>query len=191
MQTGEARPLVLEKGRDDYQILRKYLMQARILSGAFNRGEKYHRSMYRWLTYPLVITSAVSTVLSGFQLQEYIVMSLSFITLILVGFNATINPSNKMNTSHNSAIEFDEIAGSLELYINENGRTSEEIKAYASHVNDILNIWKANSPPVKDSFIKLAQIDNAPRLRSKSHKKNSRTVASIEPRNSIPHAHPL
>jgi hypothetical protein len=165
-----------------YGLLKKYLNESNTLSSAFHYSSKFHRSMYKWLTYPLIITSTVATLLAGLEVNNFIVAGVSFTSLILVGFNSAINPKKKEIEAHDVSIEFSEIASDIELFIIKNGKTKVEIEAYASHINDLLNVWKAQSPAVNGKYIKKARLACIERKRrsNSSSKKNDNYGTSIE-----------
>jgi hypothetical protein len=156
-----------------YQLLNNYLMTAKVLSSAYKHSSGYHRRLYQYLTYPLILTSAISTVLSGFQLNEYAVMGLSLTSLLLVGFNSATNPKDRENKAHNFSIEYSEVASDIEQFILENNKTKEQIKTYSQHINSVLNIFKSQSPTIRDSFLKQAKLENSPRIRSSLKKKET------------------
>ena len=117
--------------------------------------------------YPMVIISAVSSVLSGLNVNNYIVMSLNLSSLILLGFNSTISPKDKEKEAHNIAVEFSEINRSIKQFVYSNNRSRSEIKQYSELIASQMNIWNNLMPPVKDRFMKIAKIE----CEKREHKK--------------------
>jgi hypothetical protein len=156
-----------------YKLLKEYRMQARVLASAFHFSECYHREVHRWLTYPLILLTVSTTVLSAFELNKYVVCALSFASLLLTSFNSAVRPKDREYAAHAVSGEFQEIADDIHQYITENHKTADEIKAYSNHVNSVLSIWKGQSPACRDSFISRAQLKHSPRMRSSKKKRES------------------
>jgi hypothetical protein len=153
-----------------YILLEKYKRESKTLSIAYHKSEKYFRNMYKWLSYPIIITSAVSSILAGikhpFENSEYVLMGLSLITLILSGFNQSINPKDKEKSANQFSTEFEEIASNIQQFIWENNKTKSEIKAYSTLIHESLNHWKSLKPAIQDRFIAQAKLENTSRIRN-------------------------
>ena len=141
-----------------YALLKDYAKKSKIYAEALSLSENYYRQMYKYIMYPMVIISAVSSVLSGMNMNNYIVMSLNLSSLILLGFNSTISPKDKEKEAHNIAVEFSEINRSIKQFVYSNNRSRSEIKQYSELIASQMNIWIGLSPPIKDRFIKEAKL---------------------------------
>ena len=160
-----------------YELLEKYMDEAKVNASAYSMSERYFRKMAKWLTYPIIITSAVATICATIpQVSQYVLLGLSLVTLILSGFNQAIKPEHKSHEAHNVAIEFNEIHKNVQQFLYENGKTLAEIKAYTQHVRDILNIWISQSPEIRQVYIKRATNESIKRLRPSQKK-----IGSNEP----------
>lgn len=142
---------------DPYSLLKSYMYEARILSLALSYREKYYRKMAHCLTYPLVVLSATASVLSGLDMDPYLIMSINLTSLILIGFNQLIAPKEQQFLSNTIKNEFSEIQQSIQQFISENNKTSEQIKQYSQIIFEQLKIWKSLSPDIKTSYIKTAK----------------------------------
>ena len=165
-----------------YELLMGYAKQAKILSKAYGSSEQYYRQMYKIFTYPVVILSTVSTFLAGFDYNNYIVMTLSLATTIMVGFNTAIDPNKKEQLAHNVSVEFREIHSNVKQFIYSNNRTQDEIKNYSNVIYELLRTWQSLAPPIKAKFLKEAEIECTTRVRkSNTHNTPERIKRSIEP----------
>ena len=167
-----------------YCLLRSYEQQARVNAKAYGMSEGYYRWLNKALSYPLIILSAVNTVLAGLDVNRYTIMSIALTTLIISGLRQSINPQDKENKASQMRIEYSEIKANVRQYILSNHRTIEEIKAYAEIIHEQLNIWNSLSPPCQDRFIIRARKECA--LRSRPHAiKNDSVRVIIPPRDSL------
>jgi hypothetical protein len=148
-----------------YALLKEYMLESKTLSIAYKKSEAYYRMLHKYLTYPIIVTSAVASVCSGFALSQYIVLGLSLTTLLLSGFNSAINPKEKEHLANQVSTEFGEISSNILQFILENSKTRSEIKAYSQLIHELLNTWKSQSPSVKNKYLAEAQIEACPRLR--------------------------
>lgn len=163
--------LKIELGADDiYGLLLSYIKETKILNKAYSMSEKHYRNMYKLFNYPLVVISTVTTILSGLNVNQYILLSLSATMMILLGFDKLISPKEKEHDANRYAVEYGEIASSIKQFIMSNNRTKTEIKAYSETIYALITKWRSYNPPVKDKFVKQATLDCTTKLRS--HKMN-------------------
>lgn len=160
--------LLLKNG--PYYLLQQYLNECNILSFAYKNSENYFRNVYKCLTYPLIVTSAVTSVLSvtnitGNTFNGYVIPITSLVTLVLVGFNSAINPMDRSNKAHQVSREFGELASSINHFILENSKSNEEIKLYNQHILTQLEIWKNLSPHIQNRFISQATLNHNPKIK--------------------------
>lgn len=155
---------------DIYGLLLSYIKDTKILNKSYSMSEKYYRNMYKIFNYPLVILSTVSTILSGLNVNQYILLGLSAIMLILLGFDKLISPKEKEHEANRYSTEYGEIASSIKQFIMSNNRTKAEVKAYSETIFALITKWRSMNPPVKDKFIKQATEDQTIKLRQ--HKMN-------------------
>lgn len=155
---------------DKYVLLRNYTLYCKIQSRAFSYSEAYYRQLYKWLSFPLIILSAVSSLLAGLDANAYYLMSLSLCTLILVGFNTAINPKDKEARAAQVKTEYGEISANCKHFIYSNNHDHAEIKAFSSIVHEQMNIWAGLAPPLSPRFLNRAKTELAPRSRKHSHK---------------------
>lgn len=154
---------------DPYKLLKQYLRTAKVKSKAYSYSERYYRSMYKYLTYPIIITSALSSIMAGIgddYISHYFLLIVSLSTLILSGFNTAINPKEKENLANHLKVEFGEIASNIEQFIYENSKTRNEIKSYTSTVHELMNVWNGQCTPIKDKFITQAEQEILLRVRN-------------------------
>lgn len=156
-----------------YTLLKKYLNTAKVKSVSYSYSEAYYRTMYKWLTYPLIILASVNTVLASFDITHYALMSISITTLILTGFNTAINPKDKENLANHIKIEFGEIASNITQFIYENHKSKEQVKAFTHTIHELMNVWESQSPPIKNEFIKRATIECSIRTRNQIRNSDS------------------
>jgi hypothetical protein len=98
-------------------------------------------------------------------------LCLSLSTLLLSGFNSTINPKGKENLANQVSTEFREISSNISQFIYENSKTKEDIRSYSQLIHELLNTWKALSPPIQNKYLEEANIEGSQRLRIYSKKK--------------------
>lgn len=152
-----------------YILLQKYQKESAILSSAYHKSEKYYRNLYKWLSYPIIITSAVSSIVAGISKpylhSDYVLMCLSLFTLILSGFNQAISPKDREMVAKQFSTEFEEISSNINQYILENSKTKDEVKHYSILIHETLNLWKSQKPPLRDKFLMEAKKENISRIR--------------------------
>ena len=146
------------------QLLKGYKLKSKILSTAYQYSAKYYSNMSKWLSYPLIVTSALNTVLSGLKINNHIILGLSLISLILIGFNSVIDPKRRENLAHNISIEFEEITENISEFMILN-KTSEETKTYSKHILNIIQIWNSQSPNIREIYIKRSKLLHSVRVR--------------------------
>ena len=115
---------------DPYSLLREYEYEARVKGLGHELTAQWYQQLGRILDYPVIILSAVSTVLAGISSQTasvacikneivdnqnlgltYSIMGLSLLTVILTSFNKTIQPKEKAHLHFSAKLEFDETHG--------------------------------------------------------------------------------
>ena len=148
-----------------YRLLVGYMNESKILALAYDKSSSYFRFVYKCLTYPIVVTSAVATVCASLDVNKYIIVGLSLVTLILSGFNSAVNPKDKQNNAHNVSIEFSEIHSNVQQFVCENHKTGDEIKAHAQLIHELLNVWKSQAPPISKCYLKQAAAESILRIR--------------------------
>ena len=151
-----------------YALLKKYMHESKVLSIAYKKSEAYYRSLYKCLTYPVIVTSVVASVCSGLDLNRYILLALSLSTLMLSGFNSAINPKDRENKANQVSTEFGEISSNISQFIYENSKSKDDIKAYSQLVHELLNTWKSQSPSIQKKYLDKAKIEACQRLRVSS-----------------------
>ena len=139
-----------------YDLLLSYGHQSKIKSKAYGMSSSYYRNLHKWLTYPQIILSAVSTISAVIDINQYALISLNVSMLILVGFNQAIQPKQRENDAHQYAIEYSELYSNIKQFININNRTQAEIKAYTAIILDQMNVWDSLSPPCRDKYLQKA-----------------------------------
>jgi len=107
---------------------------------------------------------SISTVISTLNFDNRILIGLSLVSLILVGFNNIINPLDRSHNARSISIEFSEIFSNIEEFMFES-KTDEERKIYANHINSIILIWRSQMPNIFDKHIRRAKLENAPIIR--------------------------
>lgn len=150
---------------DPYFLLRTYAHDAKVLSRAYGMNECYYRNMYKLFTYPLVVLSAVGSVMAGFSINTYVLLGLNLSTLLLVGFNAAINPKEKEHNSHTTSSEFGEIKANINQFIQENNKTADDCRSYSQLVLSQITIWKSLAGPCKAKYMDLATKQCARKIR--------------------------
>lgn len=150
---------------DPYGLLKRYLYESKILSLAFGMRERKFRKLDHLLTYPLVILTSCNTIFAGFDMNRYIVLSISLISLILIGFNQAVQPKDKEYSANIIKNEFSELNQSITQFVQENNKTDTEIKQYSQVIFEQLRIWKSLAPPISDSYIKKAKASIVERVR--------------------------
>ena len=163
--------LTIDVPTGGYSLLRAYLKEAKVLATAYKKSEGYYRRLSKWVTYPVIVTSAIGSVCAGIGgISDYALMGLSLATLILSGFNSAIDPKGKEQKANQFKTEFTEIASNVNQFICENNKTPEEIKAHSQLVHEIMNTWKSQAPPVSDDYLKDSSMRHARRLRRSKKK---------------------
>lgn len=178
----------LKLGNDPYGLLRSYAKESKILSKAYHMSECYYRSMYKYFNYPVVVLSTCTSVCAGLNLNEYVIMGLSFSTLILLGFDKLIDPKDKEFQANKFSVEYGEINSNVKQFILSNDRTRDEVKAYSETVYSLFNKWKSFNPPIKDKFVTSAKLQHAEKLRPHKMTVNASpksVVVPIDKRNSV------
>lgn len=149
-----------------YILLHSYMREARTMSDALSMTEHYHRMIGKCLKYPVVILSAVQSVVSGIQWSNnWVIMAISLFVLILVGLEQAINPHNRETKAHECMVEFDELAADMKQYISANHRSYEDVRRRTETVFSTLQIWKNLSPPIPDRFMIISKKKAATRSR--------------------------
>lgn len=161
-----------DKEDHKYVLLDKYAQEAKIKASAYSKSEAFYRSVHRWLTYPVIITSTVASVCAGVGLNSYAILSLSLVTLLLSGFNSAIDPKNRENLAHNVSVEFNEIYNNIQQFLLENNKTKGEIKTYSQMIRELLNVWESQAPPIRSEYIRQATHDCSKRIRPSISQKN-------------------
>lgn len=179
MKQGSNSPTTSESlmlsAADPYILLRSYMHTSKVMSKAYGYSESYYRLLYKQYTYPLVVLTAVNSVLAGLNVNTYVVMGLSLMSLILVGFNQAVAPKNKEHAANQVKTEFGEIHRNIRQFIYSNNRSLDEVKAYSEIVNNQINVWTALSPAISQRFMEQAKKNCA--HRSRVHRK---VLVSIE-----------
>lgn len=165
-----------------YSLLQKYKKEAKILSIAYSYSEAKYREIHKYLTYPVIILSAVASVCAGLDINQYALMGLSLSILILSGFNTAINPKDREHKANQVKTEFGEISSAVSQFILENNKSKEDIRSQSQLTHELLNVWKGMSPPIADKFIKRATLECTKRLRTTSQqdKKNVAQSPSLK-----------
>jgi hypothetical protein len=169
-----------------YSLLIQYKKEATILSNAHKINEAHYRQISKYLTYPVILLSAVASVLAGLRNTnlEYVLLGITLATLLFSGFNTAISPKDKEHASAKVSTEFGEIASNINQFVTENNKSNDEIKAYSRRMLAILDVWRSLAPPISNSFIKRATIDAAIRVPrnslSGSQKKKAIEINNIE-----------
>lgn len=151
---------------DVYGLLWTYSRESKVYGKAYSMSESYYRRTYKIFNYPLVILSAVSTICSGLNIHQYIMLGIALSMMILIGFDKLINPKEKEHDANRFAVEYQEIASNIKQFIMSNNRSKAEVKAYSETVYALISKWKSINPPLKDSFVKQATVDITTKLRS-------------------------
>ena len=152
--------------KSPYDLLLSYAHQAKIKSKAYSYSENYFRQIHKYLTYPMIILSAVSSVVAVLDVNKYALIGLNLSMLILVGFNTTVDPQKKSHLSHNVSIEYSEISSNVKQFVNSNSQSKESIKNYSEIIHEQLNIWDSLAPPIKERFVTKATKQYAKRSRT-------------------------
>ena len=139
-------------------LLKQYHKKCTVLNKAHTMQETYWRNMGKYLSYPIVVLSAVGGITALLpEINHYILAGLSFSTLVLSGFIQAVNPSSKEIKNSQVKTEYGELSANIHQYLLENDKTKDEYKAYSQSILPIIEIWDSLSPPVKSKFIKLAE----------------------------------
>ena len=155
----EDNEITFRSALDPYYLLKSYMREAKIKSKAYGYSENYYRNLNKIFTYPIVVISAVGSVLGGIAIHPYVSMGLSLFTLILTGGDRVVNTREKEQSASHMRIEYGEIAKNIKQYIYSNNRTKAEIKDYSSHICELTNKWNGIAPPVLNKFVKKASVD--------------------------------
>lgn len=150
---------------DRYFLLRGYMREAKIKSKAYDLSENYYRNLNKLFSYPIVVISAVGSVLGGISIHPYVSMGLSLFTLILTGSDRVVNTREREQSASHMRIEYSEIAKNIKQFIYSNNRTKNEIKEYSSHICDLMNKWNSIAPPVYSRFVRQATIQHVEKKR--------------------------
>lgn len=159
---------------DPYYLLRLYARDAKTKSRAYGYSEGYYLNLWKIFNYPIVILSAIGSVLAGIDIHQYVLMGLSLMTLVLTGFDKIVNTKDKEASANHMKVEYSEINKNVKQFIYSNNRTHDEIKEYSGHICEMLNKWSSISPPISDKFIKRAELECVQRKRN-SYKEPSPT----------------
>jgi hypothetical protein len=154
---------LLGSGGGGYKLLKQYKDESKILASAYKMSEAYWRKVHKYLTYPVIVLTSLSSILasvdiggvpgSTLQYTRYALLCLSFTTMILSGFNAAISPKDKESKANQSSTEFSEISSNINQFIVENNKTNNEIKTFSQLQLELLETWKSLSPPVSSEYI--------------------------------------
>lgn len=166
----------LAGGPDPYHLLRLYAREAKQNARAYSYSEAYYRWLDKLLVYPLVVTNAATSVLAGLNISPWIIMGISCISLILVGYRQAIDPKDKEHRANQVRIEFREISANIKQFILENDRTRDEIKSYTSTIHELLNVWESLAPPIQSRFTIKAQHESAKRTRIQPPRSSNRGI---------------
>lgn len=160
-------------GGNPYKLLKFYGTEAKIKSKAYGYSEAYYRWLAKALSYPIIVISAVSSVLAGLdEFDQYILMCLSLSTLILVGFTTAISPKDKEQKAAQHKVEFGEIDANIRQFILENNKSHEEIKTFSEIVHSEMNVWNSLAPAIQDRFMERATRECTARTRATCKHKN-------------------
>ena len=163
-QQDEKSPIIDPRG--PYVLLNKYRNEARVLSGAYKLSEIYYRTLHQAFTYPVVVFSAAATVASGLHVDQYIIMGISFASLIFSGFSTVVAPKDKENRCNRFSTEFGEIDTNITQFVQENNKEIADIKNYSKVIHELLNSWKAMAPPLNPSHLARSNLDNIEKIRT-------------------------
>lgn len=175
----QSRSLLNFQPDDPYALLRSYVNTAKVKSKAYGYSEGYFRWLYKVFTYPLVILSAMGSILAGLDVDKHVLMGISVATLILTGFNQAINPKSKEKSANQMSVEMNEIASNCKQFIYSNNRTAVEIKAFSEIIHEQLNIWNSLAPPIQDKFLTKALKECAKRSRKHNHSLQKKKTIDI------------
>lgn len=152
-------------GADPYYLLRTYARESKIKAYSYSLSEGYYRNLHKYLNYPVVVLSAISTVIAGLDLNSYAIMGLSLSMLILLGFDKLIDPKENEHKANQFKVEYGEINSNVKIFILNNGRTHEQVKAYAEQIHELINKWKSINPSVFQRFTDVATMKYTKKLR--------------------------
>lgn len=136
-----------------YSLLKEYALESKILSLAYSYREGLYRSIHQNISYPLVILTSVSSVFSGLDMNRYMIMVLSLITLCLIGMEKAIDPKTNEFQALNIKNEFSEINQSIVQFVKENNKSSNDIKQFSKLIYEQMKIWKSLAPPIREKYI--------------------------------------
>lgn len=151
---------------DPYFLLKGYARDAKIKAKSYTYSENYYRNLNKLFTYPIVVISAIGSVLGGISVHHYVSMGLSLLTLLLTGSDRVVNTRDREQSASHMRIEYTEIAKNIKLYIYSNNRSKTEIKEYTSHICELMNKWNSIAPPVFDRFVKMATMEYTEKKRN-------------------------
>ena len=118
--------------------------------------EKFHRRTNKILAYPVVVLSAVASVLSSLSVSKWLLAGINIATMSLAGLVTTINPTEKAMICNQVGHEFEELAAGINQFIYENNKTKEELKNFSQVTLGLMETWSGLSPPVRDSYVQAA-----------------------------------
>jgi hypothetical protein len=142
-----------------YSLLQKYEKQAKINSIAYKMSERYWRMFYKLLQYPLLVITTLVSVFATIDIDHYVLVGLSFVSLLLSGFITIINPKEKEGRANQVSNEFNIISSNICQFITENNKTKNELKAFSQRQLELLEIWNTLSPPIFQGYLKQASAE--------------------------------
>jgi hypothetical protein len=152
-----------EKEDGSYRLLQRYEREASTTAIAYKLSEAHWRSSYKMLQYPLIFITALASVFASVDINKYVLMALSFTSMILSSFITVINPKEKEQKANQISTEFREIASNITQFITENGKSPAELKSFSQHQLDLIDIWTSLAPPINKSYVKDARLQLSPR----------------------------
>ena len=110
------------------------------------------------LQYPLLVVTVLSSVFSTIDIDHYVLMGLSFTSLLLSGFTTVINPKEKEQKANQISNEFHMISANICQFITENNKTKNELKAFSQMQLELIEFWNSLSPPISPKYIEKAKL---------------------------------
>jgi len=160
--------------KDWFALLKKYRVDAIVLSKAYQHFSDDNRCFYKRLAITLTFLSATLSVFSTAKEGEwghFVVQALSYISLLLTGLLNVIDPSKKAQDAHQVALEFGEIASNVEAFLSKKDVTESELQEQLNLTRELLNTWKSLSPPMPDRYRKREEMKHSQRVRARTERK--------------------
>jgi hypothetical protein len=142
-----------------YSLLQKYEREAKINAVAYKMSERYWHMFYKLLQYPLLVITTLVSVFATIDIAHYVLVSLSFVSLLLSGFITIINPKEKEQRANQVSNEFNMISSNICQFITENNKTKNELKAFSQRQLELLEIWNSLSPSIFQGYLKQASAE--------------------------------